>query len=137
MNADAAQNPDASFGCGQCYAEDLDPAVAEDHERYELDTFLRDDSHFIVSLSHCVACGQRFISIFTEYIDWVRSEDDQYRTLMPLTDREAAELLAGTRPLFSVGELGGTRRYLESEWPSGMSKTVRWRSGGFEVREGY
>lgn len=135
MNADHAETP--SFGCEQCYAEDLDPSLALDHARYAHDAGLEDDSHFIVSLCRCKACGQRFISIFTEYVDWEYSEDDQYRTLMPLTEQEAAELADGVRTVFSVGELGATRRYLQSDWPSRTAKTERWTSGAFEVREGY
>jgi hypothetical protein len=135
MNADHAENP--SFGCEQCYAEDLDPSVAPDHTRYASDPGLENNSHFIVSLRRCKACGQRFISIFTEYVDWELSEDDQYETFMPLTEQEATELVDGARTVFSVGELGATRRYLQSDWPSRTTKTERWTSGAFEVREGY
>lgn len=137
-SANAASNPspNPSFGCAHCYADDLDPATAAEHGRYELDTSLRDDSHFIVSIRRCKACGQKFISIFTEFVDWAHGEDDQYRTLMPLTDREAEDLVDGVRALFKIGDLGATRRYLQSDWPRARPKTVRWARGAFEVREG-
>ncbi|HTJ72924.1 MAG TPA: hypothetical protein VL551_35630 [Actinospica sp.] len=125
-----------TFGCPHCYAEDLPAADADDHKRYELDTNLEDDSHFIVSILRCRACGQHFISIFTEYVDWEYSEDDQYRTLMPLTEQEAADLRSRAASVHDVGDLGRTRRYVESSWPSRTAKTIRWTSGAFEVREG-
>ncbi|MFD0263172.1 hypothetical protein [Kitasatospora indigofera] len=99
---------------------------------------IRDDSHFIVSVQRCGLCSQAFVSVFTEYVDWVASRDAQYRTVLPVTDAEADDLMAGRLSPHRVGALGHGRRHLQSDWPSEADEpSVYWDSGVFEVREGY
>ncbi|MGW9210658.1 hypothetical protein ACWGR4_27180 [Embleya sp. NPDC055664] len=78
------------------------------------------------------------MSVFTEYVDWVASRDAQYRTVLPITDAEADDLMAGRLSPHRVGALGHRRRRLQSDWPSETDEpSVYWDSGVFEVREGY
>ncbi|MQS16117.1 hypothetical protein F7Q99_28745 [Streptomyces kaniharaensis] len=103
-----------------------------------LERMIRDDSHFIVSVQRCGLCSQAFVSVFTEYIDWVASQDAQYRTVLPITDAEADDLVAGRLSPHRVGALGDGRRHLQSDWPSGAEEpSVYWGSGVFGVRVGY
>jgi hypothetical protein len=40
---------------------------------------LVDESHFIVSIRRCVRCGQHFLIMFCERIDWADGDDPQTR----------------------------------------------------------
>ncbi|MCG6499809.1 hypothetical protein [Kitasatospora sp. A2-31] len=78
------------------------------------------------------------MSVFTEYVDWVGSQDAQYRTVLPITDAEADDLMAGRLSPHQVGALGDGRRHLKSDWPSGADEpSVYWGSGVFAVHEGF
>ncbi|MFB7476238.1 hypothetical protein [Kitasatospora sp. NPDC056184] len=78
------------------------------------------------------------MSVFTEYIDWVASQDAQYRTILPITDAEADDLVAGRLSPHRVGTLGHGRRHLQSDWPSGAEEPSEyWGSGVFQVRVAY
>lgn len=130
----------ATFGCAACCAED--PVVARDHHDsfggVRTEKTIRDDSHFIVSVKRCGCCAQAFLSVFTEYVDWAASNDAQYRTLLPITDAEATDLMEGRLTPHRAGALGRGRRHLRSDWPSDAEHpSVYWSSGSFEVREGY
>src|SRR6266511_4005147 len=59
------------FCCAYCYGEDAQ-AVWTYHRNGGLEPQRRivDDPHFLVSLRHCRRCGQVFVSIFTEFVDW-------------------------------------------------------------------
>ncbi|MFI5531987.1 hypothetical protein ACIA8O_25985 [Kitasatospora sp. NPDC051853] len=116
--------------------------MAEAHHRsrdgVRLETMIRDDSHFIVSVKRCGLCSQAFVSVFTEFVDWASSQDAQYRTVLPITDAEADDLVAGRLSPHQVGALGNGRRHLQSDWPSGAKEpSVYWRSGAFGVHEGH
>ncbi|MEE1788328.1 hypothetical protein PUR71_36340 [Streptomyces sp. SP17BM10] len=116
--------------------------MAQDHHRshdgVRLEKMIQDDSHFIVSVQRCGLCSQAFVSVFTEYVDWVASRDAQYRTVLPVTDAEAADLMEGRLTPHRVGALGHGRRHLQSDWPSEADDpSVYWSDGTFEVREGY
>src|SRR5215213_6300087 len=80
------------FGCEHCW-----PATAEAawNGRGNLTRVaeLIDESHFDVALLACARCNQRFVTVFTEMIDWIDSDDPQYWTLLPLTEPEADSLL--------------------------------------------
>ncbi|MFJ9610114.1 hypothetical protein ACIRS1_27605 [Kitasatospora sp. NPDC101176] len=138
MGDDATQS--AGFGCAACCAEDAEVARAHhrSHTGVRVETMIRDDSHFIVSVQRCALCSQAFVSVFTEYVDWAASQDAQYRTVLPITDAEADDLAAGRLGPHRVGALGHGRRHLQSDWPSEADEpSVSWDSGVFEVREGY
>jgi hypothetical protein len=128
------------FGCPQCYGEDAETARAfVEAGGLVTDRTVVDESHFIVSLRRCAACGQPFVSIFTEFVDWSGGDDAQYRDLVPVTADEAQAVLdqgEQVDPRF-LGSLGEGRRRLSSDWPSGGRRSVRWRTGAFWVQQGY
>ncbi|MER7583956.1 hypothetical protein [Kitasatospora sp. NPDC097691] len=124
------------FGCAQCYAEDAREAWDRQGDGFEREARVVKDSHFSVSVRRCLACSQRFVWIFTEFVDWRGGDDAQYDTIMPLTDAEAADLVAGTLRPLDLGALGRDRRHLNHDWPSGGSARLGWKSGPFMVSEG-
>lgn len=126
------------FGCAACYGEDVETAMDHVLKHARESDRVVDHSHFGVSVRVCGECGQRFVMIFAEYVDWVRSEDPQYFDVVPVTENEAVQVVAAGAgiSLDALGKLGHGRRRMSSEWPSGEPKTVSWRSGWFSVRPG-
>jgi hypothetical protein len=135
MNVDPP--PERQFGCERCYGTDAETSWKYFRSGCEHDGNLVEDSHFIVGLRRCRACSQRFVNVFTEFIDWHGGEDPQYVTIMPLTDAEADALLDGSLDVHDVGGLGRDRRHLKSDWPSGAPARRHWSRGTFAVVEGY
>jgi hypothetical protein len=58
-----------------------------------VETFV-DESHFMVRLIRCIACGRGYAYIFAGTIDWVGGNDPQGDVRFPITDEQAAELRA-------------------------------------------
>lgn len=78
------------FGCLACWPESADVQMVW-KQFSELKTYatLINETHFIVSLRKCFHCGQRFVTVFTEIIDWSEGNDPQERLLMPISDTES------------------------------------------------
>jgi len=128
------------FGCAYCYGEDAQ-AVWTYHRNGGLEPQRRivDDPHFLVSLRHCRRCGQVFVSIFTEFVDWEDGDDAQYSDVVPVTPAEAATVLEQGEQvdLRYLGSLGEGRRRLSSDWPTGGETEIGWRVGTFWVEQGH
>lgn len=92
---------------------------------------LVDESHYHVMVLACGACGQRFLSVFTETIDWQDGDDPQYWKLLALTPAESDALVrAGGSAGESAPEaVGGGRRCLCVDNPKGGPKTIYWTKG--------
>ena len=72
--------------------------------------------------------------MFTETIDWVDGDDPQYWSLLPVTEREAEELVAlGEAAEERIVELGRDRRYLQADHPKGKEKRILWAQGGLLI----
>ena len=65
-------------GCAICF-----PAEPVDLPPLDIVRELASESHFIVSVKQCASCGQRFVSVFCERIDWARGADPQTRVVVP------------------------------------------------------
>lgn len=94
--------------------------------------FLVDQSHFIVSIRRCrrPLCGQSFLTIFCERVDWADSDDPQTWLAVPITAEEAGRLrLAGIDQdedaLLRI--LTGERRFLFNDRPKGAPATLEWK----------
>ncbi len=91
---------------------------------------LIDESHLIVSIQQCSACGQVFLSIFTEQIDWQGGDDSQARVLVPISADEEKVLAdmpeVTERTLMSL-EL--KRPMLWCVHPTGQDARVMWKDG--------
>jgi hypothetical protein len=90
-----------------------------------------DESHFHVMVLRCAGCEQRFVSVFTETIDWEDGEDPQHWTLLPVTREEAARLArSGAAPTEAgLNALGPGRRSLCLSHPKGEPSRAYWSLG--------
>ena len=116
-----------TFGCRYCWPSDAERAWKA---RYllEKEVDLIDESHFHVMILACRACAQRFVSVFTEMIDWEDGDDSQSWSQIPITDEEQVRLSA--RPSEAELErLGPGRRCLEHDHPTGESARTSWTNG--------
>ncbi len=79
----------------------------------------------------CPACSQRFVSVFTETIDWADGEDPQYWTVLPITAAEAAGLARrrGSLTETELNGLGPGRRSLRRDHPKGAAPRSFWDAG--------
>lgn len=117
-------------GCAACWPPDADAAV-EALLRLDDEARVVDDSHFIVRVMACAACGQRFVSVMTEMIDWDDGDDPQHRIAIPVTPREAAAVVAGGERGIeaSIAAIDRSRPSLVQSWPKGKPKETRWSRG--------
>ena len=120
------------FGCEDCWPADADAAWrARNSLRHSEE--LIDESHFHVVLLACPQCNQRFISVFTETIDWIDGDDPQYWTLLPVTEPEADRLVQQRNTLneTKLNALGPGRRSLWRNHPKAVPARVLWGTGIF------
>jgi len=119
-------------GCARCNAAELE--AAWDSQHAEAIHVLVQESHFSIRITAC-SCGQRFVTVFTECIDWRGGEDDQTWLALPVTADEAASLVA-TREGQLVGVVSALavgRRFMMRRFPTGGSMTLSWHHGGFVI----
>lgn len=124
------ERPDERFGCVECWPSAAD-AAWEARRALRVVEELIDESHFHVMILSCGRCGQRFLSIFTEMIDWADGDDPQYWTLLPITEAEAGELAGQGESLSDaqLGKVGPGRRCLRRNCPKGAAAETVWGSG--------
>lgn len=127
MKEDASR---AEFGCERCWPDSAEAAWAA-RRGLTLESDLIDESHFHVMILACPACSQRFVSVFTERIDWVDGDDPQYWTLLPLTSEEASGLVRQGDSLTeaALNELGRGRKSLRQDHPKGEPSRSYWAAG--------
>jgi hypothetical protein len=135
------RRPDRSdeFGCRECYRRE-DAGSLWAGLRLGIERGVVGDSHFIVQLRYCAACGQRFAWVCTELVDWTSGDDAQYRDVVPLDNAEADRLAAGGEDvdLQWLGGLGADRRCLRADWPTGTREMrVLWVTGPLHLMPGY
>lgn len=126
MTSSSNQN----YGCDYCWPLDAN-AAWEARGALTLRKELIDESHFIVIILGCNSCEQRFVSVFTETIDWQDGDDPQYWTLLPITEEEAASLNEQQNSLdeTNLNSLGRDRRSLQREHPKTGPLLVFWGTG--------
>lgn len=125
-----AGEPTRRFGCEHCWPESAD-AAHDDTTRLTRERELIAESHFHVMIRACPACGQRFLSVFTEMIDWVGGDDAQSWGLLPLTAAEADALIA-RRDALTENDLCAVapgRRCLHYDHPTGEPARTFWGLG--------
>lgn len=117
------------FGCEKCWppeAEEAWKAV----KQVPIENYLIDEKHFIVSIRLCPSCSQRFMQVTTETIDWKDGEDPIFRTIVPITEEEQADLLGITTLSNSdIERVGVERRALKYDWPKGQQASIYWGTG--------
>ena len=119
----------ASFGCERCWPDSAEAAAAANAGLKSV-ARLVDESHFGVSIRVCPACSQRYVSVFTETIDWADGDDPQYTTRLPITEAEAAALeSSGSNIEARLNALGPGRRSLRRDHPKGGPLRTYWSTG--------
>ena len=118
------------FGCDECLPDGADEAWKA-FGKLETDARLIDEIHFIVLVRSCLACGQRFVSVFTETIDWVHGEDPGFRTVLPITAQEALVLRTADSQVVEslLYGLDSNRQSLCRDWPKDAEAKNFWGRG--------
>ena len=124
------ETPEEQFGCGRCWSGAAEAAWGT-YAALATEIVLIAESHFRVAIRFCRHCSQRFVSIFSETIDWVDGDDPQYWSLLPVT---AAEIEALTSRHEAIDEaalesLGIGRRCLRHDHPKGRAARSYWAAG--------
>jgi hypothetical protein len=127
-----------TFGCERCGADSAE-AVAEYRHQFKFVAELVEQSHFAISILQCPDCGQDWVLIFTETIDWADGNDEQHCTLLPVTKSESVQLqepraslnLQEKRQSLSttLSDMSINRRYLQTNDAPEKDKAVRWCYG--------
>ena len=97
-------------GCALCWPDDAADAWESDARVRTKE--LIDESHFHVTILVCTACRQKFVSVFTEMVDWVDGNDPQYWSLLPITPTEAVMLARDPPTEEALHRMGHGRRSL-------------------------
>lgn len=104
--------------------------VAREQMRHAVEVRkLVDESHLSIWLLECPDCGQPYVHVFTELIDWVDSEDSQSVVYCRLNDREVERLLTedGDPVEDRLVKLDIHRRMLWWINPKGCEPLLEWR----------
>jgi hypothetical protein len=120
----------SSFGCDACWPDD--PASAKEAQQdHEWLARPCDESHFSVTILACKRCGQRFVRIFYELIDWQGGDDSQAWFTLPITRAEADQLIAQGEAvdLRCIVSLGRGRTHLSAVHPRGSTMGVTYAQG--------
>jgi hypothetical protein len=122
--------PKQDFGCERCWPSIAD-AAWEARKGLAHVAELIDDSHLHVMILACPSCAQRFVSIFTESIDWKDGDDPQYWQLLPITEAEAVDLVRRRDSLTetTLNALGPGRRCLRRDHPKATEPSIFWVIG--------
>jgi len=90
-----------------------------------------EESHLSITARACASCGQRFVWVFSEMIDWVDGNDPQRCTLVPIAQTEADELIAEGEQVRepSVERLTDGRPVLVMDFPKSGAKTFAYVGG--------
>lgn len=128
--AERGARSSGEFGCERCWPASAEKAQ-EARGALAVEAELVDEPHFRVTVRACRGCAQRFVSIFTEMIDWSGGDDSQCWTLMPITQAEASDLVGRGDSLTeaSLRSLGPGRRSLIHDFPTGKPPRTGWRTG--------
>ena len=106
-------------------------AAQEARRTLTREAVLLEESHFNAMIRACPGCSQRFVSVFTETIDWEDGDDPQYGTLLPVTTAEAVALVQQGSDLTeaTLNALGSGRKCLRYDHPKGEEPRSFWGMG--------
>ena len=117
-------------GCDACMPDDADAAWSRVVKLRSIATIV-DESHFITGIRRCTNCGQQFVSVFSEQVDWANSDDPQWRAIVAVKPADVERLVAlgpaGFETAFA--ELPPPSRHLVRSWPGGGTAKNYWASG--------
>ena len=119
----------SEYGCGECWSSESSEAWRS-VTNIPIQTYLIDESHYIVSIRVCPSCSQPYLQVTTETVDWKDGEDPIYRTIIPINDAERTELTSSERLDANVIEgVGVGRQSLSFDWPKNQEPSTYWGTG--------
>lgn len=79
------------------------------------------ESHYSVRILACPDCSSRFLSVFSEEIDWVDSEDPMQVSLIRITPEDEARIrtLSPSYGFEALNQLGIVGDLWTKTWPKG------------------
>jgi len=106
-------------------------AAREAIRKAEHIVMLVDEPHFGVSVLRCAVCGQHFLSLFCERVDWADGDDPQTRVVVPVSEDEwrrlqAANVAADENAILDM--VANERRFLYHDMPKGAGETLAWKT---------
>jgi hypothetical protein len=118
-----AKLTDRPFGCPRCFPPDAAAACEAAHE-LSVVAELVEQSHLSIRVRSCPSCGQRFVWVFSEMIDWVDGNDPQRCTLVPISPAEAEHIVAQGENVSeaSIESLSDGRPVLVMDFPKSGEK---------------
>lgn len=122
---------ESHFGCATCSPADAAEAWNA-RAGFAPVAVLVEESHYRVAIESCGSCGQRYVHVFCEMIDWVDGNDPQFRVLMPIDAAETERLLALGSDVdeATLAALGPRRRSLERDFgKDAAAPSVYWATG--------
>ena len=113
-----------------CLGDDTLAAI-EAIRKAEHIVMLVDESHFGVSILRCVRCGQHFLSLFCERVDWADSDDPQTRVVVAVSEDEVqrlqiANIAVDENAILEI--VANERRFLYHDMPKGAPDTLEWKT---------
>ncbi|WP_245763376.1 hypothetical protein [Paraburkholderia diazotrophica] len=130
MNTEIAQESSLLAGCDRCWPESAEAAWSARSDVRERAMWI-DEAHFNIRGLECPHCTRRFVSVFTETIDWSRGDDGQSWTMAPVTlgEFERVEALLASSIEAALHVVPSGRRSLRRDHPSGGDARTFWATG--------
>ena len=120
-----------TFGCEICNSESAEDAWKAFVDSKVLESII-DESHFSIRLRVCSHCEQRYLSVFTETIDWIDGQDPQLWSIIPVDATEFSKLTSIKNENSLIESLKGfapERKSLCFDWPKGSEPKKYWSQG--------
>jgi len=119
----------SEYGCEKCWSSEASEAWRA-VTSIPIQTYLIDESHYIVSIRVCPSCSQSYLQVTTETVDWKDSRDPIYRTIIPIDDAERTELTS-SKPLDAgvIEGVGVGRQSLKFGWLKNQEPSTYWGTG--------
>ena len=119
----------SEYGCKECWSSEAAEAWRA-VTSIPIQTYLIDESHYIVSIRMCPSCSQHYLQVTTETVDWNGGEDPISRTIIPIYDAERNELTSSKGLDTNVIEAVGVgRQSLKFDWPKNQEPSTYWGAG--------
>ncbi|MDR5782344.1 hypothetical protein QCE63_23365 [Caballeronia sp. LZ065] len=117
-------------GCERCWPESSEAAWQARRELREHAVWI-DESHFNVRALECIHCKHRYLSVFTESVDWVNGDDAQRWLVAPVSahEYERAKALFAASLEAALSVVPADRRSLCRDFPSDGEARTFWSSG--------
>ncbi len=126
---ESIRNGPGDFGCDKCWPLDANAAWAACRSMPTASEIIS-ESHFSVRLRICASCGQGFLTVFTETIDWSGGEDPQFWTVIPVTAEQAGMLSGAPDEIeMAIGSVPQNRRSLCHDFPRDGEPRSFWSTG--------